>query len=176
MSDFLFYILATLLVTLSFLVVSLPNLLHSAIALIGSFFITAALYIMLQLEFLALAQLMLYIGGIVVFMLIVILLTTGLGVDNRLSRVSAGKWISRGVITGAMLFSLLYFFSENPACLLAPSAQQAGAVTIDQIGIRLLSTNNGFIVPFEVVSLLLLVALVGAVVIARKDVKKEEQQ
>ncbi|MCI5146217.1 MAG: hypothetical protein D3923_11975, partial [Candidatus Electrothrix sp. AR3] len=175
MSDFLFYILATLLVTLSFLVVSLPNILHSALALIGSFFITAALYIMLQLEFMALAQVMLYVGGIVVFMLIAILLTTGLGVDNRLAKISMGTWISKGLITGALLTSLLYFFTENPSSLLEPSAHQAAPVTIDQIGFRLLSTTNGFIVPFEVVSLLLLAALIGAVVIARKDVNEEEQ-
>lgn len=175
MTDFLFYILAAVLVTLSLLAVSLPNLLHSAIALIGSFLVTAALYIMLQLEFVALSQIMLYIGGIVVFMLIVILLTTGLGVDNSLSKINRGKWVSKGLITGGLLFSLLYFFSENPSALLEPSAHRADPVTIDQIGFRLLSTDNGFIVPFEVVSFLLLAALVGAVVIARKDVKEEEQ-
>jgi NADH-quinone oxidoreductase subunit J len=174
MSDFLFYILATVLVTLSFLAVSLPNLLHSAIALIGSFFVTAALYIMLQMEFIALAQIMLYVGGIVVFMLNVILLTTGLGTDNSLGQIHKGKWISKGLITGGLLTSLLYFFSENPSRLLEATAHRAAPVTIDQIGFRLLSTNNGFIVPFEVVSLLLLAALVGAVVIARKDVKEEE--
>ena len=49
-------------------------------------------------------------------------------------------------------------------------------VTIDQIGTRLLSLENGFIAPFEVVSLLLLAALVGAVVIARKDAEKTEDR
>ncbi len=173
MTDILFYILATVLVILSGCAVSLPNILHSAIALIGSFIITAALYIMLQIEFLALAQIMLYVGGIVVFMLIIILLTTGLGVNDRLSKISRGKWISNGVITGLLFTGLLYFFTENSSSLDA-AGSKALPVTIDQIGIRLLSTDNGFIVPFEVVSLLLLVALVGAVVIARKDAQEDQ--
>uniref|UniRef100_UPI004056A449 NADH-quinone oxidoreductase subunit J family protein n=1 Tax=Candidatus Electrothrix sp. TaxID=2170559 RepID=UPI004056A449 len=176
MSDILFYILATVLVILSGCAVSLPNILHSAIALIGSFIITAALYIMLQIELLALAQIMLYVGGIVVFMLLIILLTTGLGVDDKLGRISTWKWISKGMITGLLFTGMLYFFTENSSSLLDQASAKAAPITIDQIGIRLLSTENGFIVPFEVVSLLLLAALVGAVVIARKDVEKKEEQ
>lgn len=177
MSDILFYILAALVVTLSCCAVSMPNLLHSAIALIGSFLITAALYIMLQIEMLALAQIMLYVGGIVVFMLLIILLTTGLGVDDKLGRISVGKWISNGLITGLLLTGMLYFFTENSSGLLDKAvAKSAAFVTIDQIGTRLLSLENGFIVPFEVISLLLLAALVGAVVIARKDAEKTENR
>ncbi|MCI5160081.1 MAG: NADH-quinone oxidoreductase subunit J [Candidatus Electrothrix sp. AUS1_2] len=156
---------------------SLPNMLHSAIALIGSFLITAALYIMLHIEMLALAQIMLYVGGIVVFMLLIILLTTGLGVDDKLGRISAGKWIGKGLITGLLLTGMLYFFTENSSNFLDKSvAKSAAIVTIDQIGTRLLSLENGFIVPFEVISLLLLAALVGAVVIARKDAEKTEDR
>ncbi|MCI5161733.1 MAG: hypothetical protein D3917_06865 [Candidatus Electrothrix sp. AX5] len=176
MTDILFYILAAVLVTLSCCAVSLPNLLHSAIALIGSFLITAALYIMLQIELLALAQIMLYVGGIVIFMLLIILLTTGLGVDNKLSKVSIGKWLGNGLITGALFTGLLYFFTENSSNLLNATASKAVPITIDHVGIRLLSPTNGFIVPFEVISLLLLAALVGAVVIARKDEDKEEDR
>jgi NADH-quinone oxidoreductase subunit J len=176
MSDILFYILAAVLVTLSCCAVSLPNILHSALALIGSFLITAALYIMLQIELLALAQIMLYVGGIVVFMLLIILLTTGLGVDNKLSKVSAGKWLGNGLITGLLFTGLLYFFTENSSNLPDAAASKTASITIDQVGIRLLSTTNGFIVPFEVVSLLLLAALIGAVVIARKDTEKKEER
>lgn len=75
--------------------------------------ITAALYIMLQIELLALAQIMLYIGGIVVFMLLIILLTTGLGVDNKLSKVNIGKWLGNGLITGALFTGLLYFSQKT---------------------------------------------------------------
>jgi NADH-quinone oxidoreductase subunit J len=177
MSNFLFYILASAIVILSLLAVSLPNLLHGAIALVGSFFATAAIYILLQLEFVALAQIALYVGGIVVFMLMIILLTNDLGVDDRLSRVSAGRQASKVLIVLGLLGALLVFFKSNSSPLLAESAQHAAApVSIDAIGIRLLSTSNGFIVPFEVLSLLLLAALIGAVVLSRRENKKEDQQ
>jgi NADH-quinone oxidoreductase subunit J len=175
MTDFLFYFFATTVVILSLLAVSLPNLLHGAIALVGSFFATAAIYIMLQMEFLALAQIALYVGGIVVFMLIIILLTNDLGVDNSLSRVSAGRQVGKGVIIAGFITALYLFFTSNPSPLLHSTAHRAAPVSIDEIGIRLLSTSNGFIVPFEVVSLLLLAALIGAVVLSRRENKKEDK-
>ena len=76
MVDYLFFTLATMLILLSMMAVSLPNLLHGAISLIGSFFVTAALYILLRLEFVALSQIMLYIGGILIFMLLIIVVAS----------------------------------------------------------------------------------------------------
>ncbi len=176
MTDTLFYLFATGMLILSVLTVMLPNLLHGAIALIGSFFLTAALYILLQLEFVALAQIALYVGGIVVFMLMIILLTNDLGVDDSLSRVSAGRQVSKVLIAFGLLGALFIFFKSNASPLLNTATQKAAPVSIDAIGIRLLSTNNGFIVPFEVVSLLLLAALIGAVVLSRRDPKNEEKK
>ena len=174
MADHLFYGLATLLVTLSLLAVSLPNLLHGAIALIGSFFATAALYILLRMEFVALAQIMLYIGGIVIFMLIIILLTTGLGVENRLP-VAPGRRLTGVAVSGVLLAGLLWA-ANKPSGVLEAASHRARPVTMDHIGLRLLSaTGEGALIPFELISLLLLAALVGAVVIARRDPEKEER-
>ena len=173
MGDYLFYALATALVTFSLLAVSLPNLLHGAISLIGSFFVTAALYIMLQLEFVALAQIMLYIGGIVIFMLIIILLTTSLGVENR-HHVPRSRRLAGAGVSAVLLFGLLYAIGSKPSSVLVGNVQRAAPVTMDDIGLRLLATSkDGFIVPFEIISILLLVALVGAVVLARRDNGKE---
>ncbi len=169
MSDFLFYILATALVLLSVMAVSLPNLLHGAISLIGSFFVTAALYIMLRLEFVALSQIMLYIGGIIIFMLIIILLTTGLGRENRHPVNRWRRFAGAGVSAG-LLYALLDTLQSAPSSILSGPTHRAPAVTMDDIGFRLLSTSqSGFIVPFEIISILLLVALIGAVVLARRD-------
>ncbi len=174
MADYLFYGLATALVIFSLLAVSLPNLLHGAVSLIGAFFITAALYIVLQLEFVALAQIMLYIGGIIIFMLIIILLTTGLGFENR-HKVPHSRRIAGAGVSAVLLFGLLYAVSNKPSAVLLANAESASPITMDDIGLRLLNTGkDGFIVPFEVISILLLVALVGAVVIARRDSGKEE--
>ena len=174
MSDYLFYGLATVLVSFSLLAVSLPNLLHGAISLVGAFFATAALYIVLQLEFLALAQIMLYVGGIVIFMLIIILLTTGLGVENRYQLTNRRRLAGAGV-SAVLLSVLLFIISYKPSTVLTDEVPRAAPVTMDDIGLRLLSTaKDGFIVPFEIISLLLLTALVGAVVIARRDSDQEE--
>lgn len=175
MNDILFYCLTTLLVVLSLLAVSLPNLLHGAVSLIGSFFVTAALYIMLRLEFVGLAQIMLYIGGIVIFMLIIILLTTGLGGENRY-KVPNIRRVTGGGISAFLLFGLLYTLFRQPSPVLTET-HRAAPVTMDAIGFRLLSVGaDGFIVPFEIISLLLLVALIGAVVIARKDKTEVQAQ
>ena len=169
MGDYLFYGLATALVTFSLLAVSLPNLLHGAISLVGAFFATAALYIVLQLEFVALAQIMLYIGGIIIFMLIIILLTTGLGVENR-HQISNRRRLAGAGVSAVLLFGLLYAIGSKPSAVLVKDVHRAAPVTMDDIGLRLLTTGkDGFIVPFEIISILLLVALVGAVVIARRD-------
>jgi NADH:ubiquinone oxidoreductase subunit 6 (subunit J) len=169
LGDYLFYALATTLVFFSLLAVSLPNLLHAAISLIGAFFATAGLYIVLQLEFVALAQIMLYIGGIIIFMLIIILLTTGLGVENRLQVPNSSR-LAGAAVSATLLFGLFYAISGKQSAVLVKSVQRAAPVTMDDIGLRFLATGkDGFIVPFEIISILLLVALVGAVVIARRD-------
>lgn len=176
MLDLLFYILAAGLVLLSGLAVSLPNLLHGAICLIGSFLMTAGLYIILQLEFVALSQVMLYIGGIVIFMLIIILLTTGLGAENR-HKVTGYRRFTGLAVSFILLGGLLYTLFPGSSTFLDDNYQNAAPVTMDDIGYRLMSTSrDGFIVPFEIISLLLLVALVGAVVIARRESGKERQQ
>ncbi|OGQ98621.1 MAG: hypothetical protein A2505_07425 [Deltaproteobacteria bacterium RIFOXYD12_FULL_55_16] len=165
MSDLLFYLLATALVIFSLLAVHVPNLLHAAIALIASFFVTAAIYIMLEMEFLALAQIMLYIGGIVIFMLIIILLTTGIGEERRLP-VTISRRLAGAGLAALFLGGLIVAFGRwTPP---APAGTNP-AVSLDAIGLRLLATQNGFVVAFELISVLLLTALVGAVVIARKD-------
>jgi len=173
--DILFYVLGGGLVLLSVLAVSLPNLLHGAISLIGSFLVTAGLYIILQLEFVALSQIMLYIGGIIIFMLIIILLTTGLGSENR-HRVTAARRFTGLAISSALLAGLLCTLFSNASLLQGEAHRPAPPVTMDDIGFRLLSIGrDGFIVPFEIISILLLVALVGAVVIARRESGKEKQ-
>jgi NADH-quinone oxidoreductase subunit J len=171
-SDTLFYILAGGLVLFSLLAATVPNLLHAAIALITSFFLTAAIYIMLQMEFVALSQIMLYIGGIVIFILIIILLTTGLGTENRF-KVPINRRLYALLVSAVLLVSLLATIFRPLAGREIVASKLNNPVSIDAIGHRLLATDSqGFIVPFELISLLLLAALIGSVVVARKD-KKE---
>lgn len=169
MTDILFYGLAGLLILFSCLVVAVPNLLHSALSLIASFFVTAALYLLFKMEFVALSQIMIYIGGIIIFCIIIILLTTGLGDENYFKSRLSIKLI--GVGLSALLLAVAIKFTMQ-AGKLEPLGEtsRVAAGSMDQIGRRLLDTGKGgFIVPFELISVLLLIAVIGAIVLARKE-------
>ncbi len=174
MPDILFYSFAGLMVFFSILVVMTPNLLHGAIALVASFFMTAGLYLLFQMEFVAIAQVMVYIGGIVIFMVITILLTTRLGELHNPPTPKQRLW---GLFVAATLLVMLLsvLTGHNFMQKIRPPAMLAESGSLAAIGARLLKpTAGGFIVPFELVSVLLLIALIGAVVIARKEPKKNE--
>ena len=169
MTDILFYIFAFLLIFFSLLVAIIPNLLHSALSLIASFFVTAALYLLFKMEFVALSQIMIYIGGIVIFCIIIILLTTGLGDENLFKAKKSTKII--GCLLSLSLFAILAEFAGRPMEL-GPLGSQSrmSSGSMDQIGMRLLDTGKGgFIVQFELISILLLVAVIGAIILARKE-------
>jgi len=171
MENAIFYGLAGVLILMSLLTVSVQNLLHAAIALIGSFFATAALYLLMQMEFVALAQIMIYIGGIIVFMVITILLTAQLGAKNLPPPTWPQRLWGGGVCLSLLVVLWLSLQKSDllPATPIAPTAEPA---SLSAVGFRLLSAEaTGFIVPFEIISLLLLTALISAVVVARRDSK-----
>ncbi len=171
MADILFYIFALLLIFFSVLVATVPNLLHSALSLIASFFVTAALYLLFNMEFVALSQIMIYIGGIVIFCIIIILLTTGLG-DENLFKTRKSTKIIGGLLSISLLVILLNFAGRPMELDPLNSNTLEVAGSMDQIGMRLLATGKGgFIVPFELISILLLIAVIGAIVLARKEVE-----
>ncbi len=167
MLDTTFYILAVLMTTMAILVVTVKNLLHAALALVSTLFLSAALYIMLHSEFVAIAQLMVYVGGVVIFMIFSILLTTRLGEKEE----KPGLF----TIVTALVSSVLFFFILNKGISGELSTKEnlpEQTANIREFGIRLMTTElGGFIVPFEIISILLLSALVGAIVIAKKDKK-----
>lgn len=169
MENAIFYGLAGVLLLLSLLAVSVQNLLHAAISLIGSFFATAALYIVFQMEFVALAQIMIYIGGIVIFMVITILLTAQLGGKNLFPKTPLQRFW--GLTVCLSLFVVLWWAVKlgDVSTTGVPAKEPAD---LPAIGFRLLASDgNGFLVSFEIISLLLLTALVAAVAIARRDLK-----
>jgi len=168
MEETIFYLLAGLLTLMSLLVVTVRNLLHAAVCLIASFFATAAIYILLRMEFVALAQIMIYIGGIVIFMVITILLTAQLGGGNLFPKTPLQRLWGAGVAL-ALLVVMLWAGSGFD---LAPEKNMPlrTPASLDAVGRRLLAQDaTGFLVPFEAVSILLVTALIGAVVIARRE-------
>jgi len=121
------------------------------------------------MEFVALSQIMIYIGGIVIFCIIIILLTTGLGDENLFKSKPTTKIF--GTLLSITLMIVLLKFAGQPMDL-APLGTQSriAAGSMEQIGTRLLATGKGgFIIPFELISVLLLIAVIGAIVLARKE-------
>ena len=161
--DFLFYATAIIMVAGALLTVWVKNILHSAIALIGTFFCSAVLYFLLSAEFVAVAQVMVYIGGVVVFIVFAILLTSHLGETTlgtgKLRKFLAVLFSIAVAVLAVMLLKEIDFGTQTPT---------EDFASLDAIGKRLLSPDEtGFLLPFEAISLLLLISLIGAVTIAR---------
>lgn len=175
MIDAVFYLLTFLIIFFAFLVVTVRNLLHAALALIACLFFTAGLYILLHAEFVAVAQVLVYVGGVVILIVYTIFLTTRLG--ERFSRpLLFNKAIAFLVVVEMVVF-IIYLYRKLPYVVAETAA--GGTVRLREVGIRFLDTGpDGFIVPFEIVSVLLLAVLIGAVTIARKEeidrVEKED--
>lgn len=160
-----FFIIAIFTVGASLLVVLARNIVHCAIALVASFFGVAALFILLDAEFLAATQVLLYVGGITILLLFAIMLTTRIsaaGVKIMNQQVGIGALVVIALF-GIMVFANLKGFPDVVPPLSMPD-------NTSSIGTLLLTT---YVLPFEVVSLLLLAAMVGAIILARREREKD---
>ena len=174
MSDIIFYVVAFAMIATAIAVVLAKNLLQSAVFLIFSFIGTAVLYLLLHAEFNAMAQIMVYAGGVVIFVIFTILLTSRLG--ESVLYVKLPRTFIALTISAALLAMLVHFIL--PAQELVTSTPTAGAsyASLSAFASRLLSTGaDGLVIPFEIVSVLLLVTLVCAITIARKTKEEEDK-
>jgi NADH-quinone oxidoreductase subunit J len=159
-----FYICAALVLGFGVLVITAKSTVHSVLYLVADFLCIAALYIMLQAPFLAVIQVMVYAGGIVVLYLFVVMLVNlkrppeAYSDPRRLGRLGL-------VMAVAVLAELVALFSLG----WSRPATAGGALSpnnVEQIG-RALYTD--YLIPFEVASILLLVAMIGAIVLAKRE-------
>ncbi len=141
--------------------VFLKNLLHSALMLIISLLLIAVLYVFLFADFLAVSQILIYAGGILVIILFGIMLTQQIGVVSY-AVINSNKWY--GIISCSTLFLVMGYYILQLE-LGAPVATNPIGSTIQPIGKSLLTT---YLLPFELVTILLTVALIGAALIANK--------
>lgn len=162
-----FYLLSALLLFFAYKVVTTPFVLRAAVYLINALLVVAGLYLLLSAEFTAAIQILVYVGGIVVITIFAIILVSSVGspsleVDKR---TQAWSLISVSLLVFLMIASFLATpLPEAPNGLIVNTQHQ----NAKQIGEALLSLEqDGFILPFEIVSLLLLAALIGAIVVAR---------
>lgn len=161
----MFYGIALVAVVSALLVVTRRNPVHSAVFLIVTLLSVALIYLQLQAEFLAAVQIILYIGGIMLLFLFVIMLVK-LDVATRQVQFNQ-QWLLAGLVVLVLLVefaSVIYVGRRTMALPQAP----AGALppNTELIGLTLF---QNYLLPFELASLLLLVAMVGAVLMAKRS-------
>ena len=164
-TTFFFYLLSGLAIGSGVLVITRKNPVHSALALILTLLSLSGLYLMLYAPFVAGVQIILYVGGIMVLFLFVIMLV-------NLERAEKERQFNRQWIAGmaaalalGVLFVLIYTQGSN--LFAQPIVALPETENTQRVGVLLYSN---YMFPFEIASLLLLVAMIGAVVMAKKRI------
>lgn len=171
LSVFMFYLLSGIILTFSIMSVTTRRILRAAVYLLFVLVATSGLYFLLKYEFMAAVQLTLYAGGIVVLIIFSILLTHH--ISHRFTRPALMNLVmglgTAIVGSGLVLATILtHPFKTNNATELP--------VDMSAIGNQLLSTGkNGYVLPFELISILLLAAMIAAIVVAKKDKNKNSE-
>ncbi len=157
----IFYILAGIILGSAVMVVSLKNIFHCALYLVLCLFGVAGIYILLSAEFLAAVQVLIYVGAITILMIFAIMLTAKL--YNAKIKQSNEQVFPGIIIVAALLIATIFTLSRTAWKV---SYEVAEVQSIVGIGNLLLTK---YVLPFEVVSVVLLTALIGAIIIARKE-------
>ena len=163
-SVWIFIIFALLAVIPAFVVAFSKNIVHSVISLFLSLVSVAVLYGYLGADFVAVVQILIYVGGVVVLYLFSIMMTREIKLDVNISNAPIG--LGWGILFGAVFFGLVWGAISKVNW---PTARISGTPTTSPIGNAFLSK---YLLPFEIVTVLLTVVLIGAVIIARKEIKK----
>jgi NADH-quinone oxidoreductase subunit J len=162
--DWLFYFFALITIVSAAVVVFSNNIVYSAFSLLFTFFGVAGMYVLLSSDFLGITQLLVYVGGILVLILFGVMLT------NRTTNLNVVSTTINRVpslfIGAALMGTLCGFFWITDWFYGSRSGELTATTTSLDIGNALITTHA---LPFEIASVILLVALIGAAMIARKD-------
>jgi NADH-quinone oxidoreductase subunit J len=163
--DIVFYLFAAITLVSGGFVVFSKNVVHAAFSLLFTFFGVAGLYVLLNADFIAVTQLLVYVGGILVLMLFGVMLTTKvISVDMKTGTMQTMP----ASILVAILAGLLCGVFWMTEWLSMPSGEQPVKTTAPALGEALMTT---YVLPFEIASIVLLVAMLGAAMIARRERK-----
>lgn len=192
-----FMVIGTIAVASSILVVSMRNPVHSALFLLLTFLCVAALFVMQTAEFVAAVQVLVYAGGVMVLFLFVVMLINYRHLPEE--RVLSKVWLG-GVGVGLAVFALFFFvvrtgvyadqapdaakklttvkehyLAEHPSDpnKLVRRTRERENRNAEAVGMAL---YTDYLVPFEVASLFLLVAMIGAIVIGKRELSAEEEE
>jgi NADH-quinone oxidoreductase subunit J len=170
MERIIFYILAAAIIVFSLFSVTSTRILRAAVYLFLVLVSIAGVYFMLGYHFLGAVQLTVYAGGIVVLIIFSILLTEQ--IDSRMPAPGLGRMIMSAAV--ALIGAGLSIFAITGHTFKTTS-EVTNLGTVENVGERLLSYGEaGYVLPFEVISILLLAAMIGAIVIAKRPKESEK--
>jgi NADH-quinone oxidoreductase subunit J len=160
-SQIFFFVLAGLLIVSSLLVVFQRNVVHSAMALVAALFLIAILFLTLHAPMVGVLQILVYAGAIMVLFLFVIMLLNPTGLEHR-----RNIWWGFCAVAGLLLLATLVPVLSNSESPQDPVAATELFGSPEQLAKSLFTD---FVLPFEIASVLLLVAIIGAVVLAQRE-------
>jgi NADH-quinone oxidoreductase subunit J len=163
-SQIIFYIISAFILVTALLAVTTGKIFRAAMWLLFSLMGVAGLYFWMQVEFIAAVQIIVYVGGIVVLIIFSIFLTQKSGSEMPAPLRSRTLFPLLAVLLGFSFTYLLIYQNKFSSTTAKPFTAE-----VSDIGTQLLSTTeHGYVLPFEVVSILLLAAMIGCIVIAMK--------
>jgi NADH:ubiquinone oxidoreductase subunit 6 (subunit J) len=173
LATIIFWIIAVAMVVAALLVVTLRNIVHSALSLIVVFALAAGIYILLNAEFIAIVQILIYAGAVTILILFALMLTriSGQPITNPANK----QWWVAVVICTFLGACIVYAATVSPRMTQTtlahgPVPLPAGVNNVVAIGQLLYSpTGYSYVLPFEIASLVLLVAIIGAIVMGREE-------
>ncbi len=165
-TEILFWTLSAAAILAALLVIFSKNPVHSVLWLIVVFFAISGHYVLLNAQFLAIVNMIVYAGAIMVLFLFVIMLMN----MNAEQEPNKSKWMKlAGIISGGSLMLILVASLKNSTAI--AGGQDAGIGLIQQLGRTLFSD---YVVPFEISSILFLSAMVGAIILGKKEKNMNE--
>jgi len=163
-STAIFYLIAAITIGSAAIVAFSRNIIYSAFSLLGTFAGVAGIYVFLGADFVAAVQILIYVGGILILILFAVMLTHRI-TDVQITNRAAGR-IPGLIIIGIFLVLLIQAIRETSW---VKAKEVVYAATTAKIGDLFLEQ---YLLPFELASLVLLAALIGAVVLSRKEIKE----
>jgi NADH-quinone oxidoreductase subunit J len=167
MESIFFIVVAAVAVISSILVVTCRNPINSALSLVMTFFCLATFYVMLDAPFMAATQVIVYAGAIMVLIIFVIML---LNVRTETVKRSSHAVLSGTVIGVFVLFQTCWFLIKGSMTGQTGAMDKAMIIKTGHVELIGKALFGEFLLPFEITSLLLLAAIVGAVILAKKKI------
>jgi NADH-quinone oxidoreductase subunit J len=164
-----FYVISALILGFAVLVVSTRNTVHAVLFLVLNFLAVAALYVLLTAQFLAVIQVLVYAGGIVVLYLFVVMLVNLKRPPEDHSAPQRRGWLGVGLsgLVLAQLGAILVWGGAGTAA--DPDTMQNSDLALNNVERIGMLLYTDYLVPFELASMLLLVAMVGAIILAKRE-------